>query len=148
MMYPEKLDEILEDFSFITDRNEHAAYLTEVADRFVGVKLTSEVATPPYDEMHKVPACQSEAYVWALENDDDTLTYRFDVLNPQGVSAMAMATILGEACSGASLVQVAEVPPDIVMQVFGTGISMGKRQGLMNMVSMVQREAQQRLGNQ
>ena len=144
-MYPEKLDEILEDFSFITDRNERAAYLIEVADRFADVKVSPETATPPYEDAHKVPACESEAYVWALENGDGTLTYRFDVLNPQGLSAMAMAAILGESCSGAPLAQVATVPTDIVFKIFGKEISMGKGQGLMGIVAMVQHEAQQRL---
>ena len=145
-MVPAKLDEILEDFSFITDRNERAAYLIEVADRFADVKVSPEVANPPYDDVHKVPACESEAYVWALENDDGTLSYRFDVLNPQGLSAMAMSVVLGETCSGVPLEQVAAVPTDIVFKIFGKEISMGKGQGLMGIVAMVQYEAQQRLG--
>jgi hypothetical protein len=84
--------------------------------------------------------------VWALENGDGTLTYRFDVLNPQGLSAMAMAAILGESCSNVPLAQVATVPTDIVFKIFGKEISMGKGQGLMGIVAMVQYEAQRRLG--
>lgn len=144
-MIPEKLSEILEDFSFITDRNERAAYLIEIADRFPAVKVAPEIATPPYDEAHKVPACESDAYVWALDNGDGTLTYRFNVLNPQGLSAMAMSVILDECCSGTPLAQVAEVPTDIVFKIFGKEISMGKGQGLMGIVAMVQHEAQKRL---
>ena len=144
-MVPDKLNEILEDFSFITDRNERAAYLIEIADRFGDAKVSPDVATPPYGDSHKVPACESEAYVWALENEDGTLTYRFDVLNPQGLSAMAMSVILDECCSGTPLEQVAEVPTDIVFQIFGKEISMGKGQGLMGIVAMVQYEAQKRL---
>ncbi len=144
-MIPEKLTEVLEDFSFITDRNERADYLIEIADRFPGVRVTPDIATPPYDEGHKVPACESEAYVWALDNPDGTLTYRFDVLNPQGLSAMAMSVILDECCSGAPLEQVAGIPSDIVFQIFGREISMGKGQGLMGIVTMVAYEARKRL---
>ena len=144
-MYPEKLQEVLEDFSLITDRNERSAYLIEIADRFGDVKVSPEIATAPYDEAHKVPACESDAYVWAIPNDDGTLKYRFDVLNPQGLSAMAMSVILDECCSGAPLEQVAEVPTDIVFKIFGKEISMGKGQGLMGIVAMVQHEAQKRL---
>lgn len=144
-MIPQKLSEVLEDFSFITDRNERADYLIEIADRFQQVRVTPDVATRPYDDAHKVPACESEAYVWALENGDGTLTYRFDVLNPQGLSAMAMSVILDESCSGAPLEQVAEVPTDIVLKIFGREISMGKGQGLMGIVAMVAYEAQKRL---
>lgn len=144
-MIPQKLSEVLEDFSFITDRNERADYLIEIADRFQQVRVTPDVATRPYDDAHKVPACESEAYVWALENGDGTLTYRFDVLNPQGLSAMAMSVILDESCSGAPLEQVAEVPTDIVLKIFGREISMGKGQGLMGIVAMVAYEARKRL---
>jgi cysteine desulfuration protein SufE len=144
-MIPEKLTEVLEDFSFITDRNERADYLIEIADRFPSVHVTPDIATRPYDEGHKVPACESEAYVWALDNPDGTLKYRFDVLNPQGLSAMAMSVILDECCSGAPLEQVADIPSDIVFQIFGREISMGKGQGLMGIVTMVAYEARKRL---
>lgn len=144
-MIPEKLTEVLEDFSFITDRNERADYLIEMADRFPEVRVSPEIAQQPYDEAHKVPACESEAYVWALDNPDGTLTYRFDVINPQGLSAMAMSVILDECCSGAPLEQVAAVPTDIVFRIFGKEISMGKGQGLMGIVAMVAHEAQKRL---
>ena len=144
-MIPEKLTEMLEDFSFITDRSERADYLIEIEDRFADVRVEPEVATRPYDEGHKVPACESDAYVWALDNPDGTLTYRFDVLNPQGLSAMAMAVILDEACSGAPLEQVANIQSDIVLKIFGREISMGKGQGLMGIVTMVAYEARKRM---
>jgi cysteine desulfuration protein SufE len=143
--YPPKLAEVLEDFSFLTDRNERSEYLIEIADRFKEAKVTSDIATKPYEESHRVPACESEAFVWALDNPDGTLTYRFDVLNPQGLSAMAMSVILNDACSGAPPEQVAMVATDIVFKIFGREISMGKGQGLMGIVAMVQHEAQKRL---
>ncbi len=145
--YPPKLAEVLEDFSFLTDRNERAEYLIEIADRFKEAKVTPDIATKPYEESHRVPACESEAFVWALDNADGTLTYRFDVLNPQGLSAMAISVILNDACSGTPLEQVATVATDIVFKIFGREVSMGKGQGLMGIVAMVQHEAQKRLAN-
>jgi sulfur transfer protein SufE len=143
--YPAKLKEALEDFSFITTRAERQDYLIQIADRFDEVKVTPDVATKPYDEAHRVPACESEAFVWATENPDGTLHYQFDVLNPQGLSAMAMATILGETCSSAPLEQVATLTESIVFDFFGKDISMGKGQGLMGIVRTVAFEAQRRL---
>ena len=143
--YPPKLNELVEDFSLITDRNERAEYLIEIADRFPDVKVPPTIATQPYPEDHRVPACESEAFVWALENPDGTLKYYFDVLNPQGLSAMAMSVILDESCSGAPLEQVAAVQPDVVFSLFGKEVSMGKGQGLMGIVTMVQHEAKKRL---
>lgn len=146
-MIPAKLEELLEDFSFITDRNERAAWLIDAADRFSEARVSPEVAAPPYDEAHRVPACESEAFVWALPDGAGALRYRFDVLNPQGLSAMALAVILDDCCSGAPLQQVAAIPQDIVLTIFGREVSMGKGQGLMGLVTMVTHAAQQGLAS-
>lgn len=143
--YPDKLREIIDDFAQITDRNERAEYLIEIADRFPASRVPAEIATKPYTEEHRVPACESEAFVWAQENADGTLKYYFDVLNPQGLSAMAISVILDETCSGQPLEQVATIDTSIVFSLFGREISMGKGQGLMGIVTMVQGEARRRL---
>lgn len=143
--YPSKLQETLEDFSFVTTRAERQEYLIQLADRFKEVKVPPDVATQPYDESHRVPACESDAFVWALENADGTLQFYFDVLNPQGLSAMAMCVILGDTCSGAPLHQVAPLSGEIVFDFFGKDISMGKGQGLVSIVNMVAFEARRRL---
>lgn len=143
--YPAKLQAALDDFSYITSRSERQDFLIQIADQFNDVKVRADIATQPYDEAHRVPACESEAFVWAVENPDGTLRYYFDVLNPQGLSAMAMATILGQTCSGAPLEQVANLSTEIVFDFFGKDISMGKGQGLMGIVNVVAIEARRRL---
>jgi len=143
--YPEKLNDIIDDFSMITDRNERAEYLIEIADRFPEAKVPPTIATKPYDESHRVPACESEAFVWALDNPDGTLKYYFDVLNPQGLSAKVICAVLDETCSGQPLDKVASLRTDVVYDLFGREISMGKGQGLMGIVNMVQYEAKRRL---
>lgn len=143
--YPQKLQETIEDFSFITTRTERQEYLIQLADQFSAVKVPESVAKKPYDEAHRVPDCESDAFVWWEEKDDGTLQYYFDVLNPQGLSAMAMAVILGEACSGVPLEQVATLRGDIVFEFFGKNISMGKGQGLMGIVNMVATAAKNHL---
>mgnify|MGYP001800125577 CR=1 FL=1 len=142
---PSKLQEVLEDFSYITDRMERQAYLIELADEFGKVRVPESVATKPYPEENHVQQCESDAYVWAEDQADGTLKYYFDVLNPQGLSAMAMAVILDQTLSGASLEEVSQVRPDIVFDIFGKNISMGKGQGLMGIVSLVQYEATKRM---
>ncbi len=143
--YPEKLAELVEDMESITDRRERADLLIEIADRFSEVKVPPEIAVKPYDERHKAPACESEAYVWAVDQPDGTLRYYFDVLNPQGLSAMAMSVILGETVSGQPLDQVIHVSDDIVFKLFGRELSMGKGAGLMGILSLVRAEAKRRL---
>lgn len=144
---PQKLREIIEDFSFLTDRVERQEYLIQLADQFADVRVPASIASQPYDESHRVPACESDAFVWAQEQSDGTLRYYFDVLNPQGLSAMAMSVILNDACSGAPLEEVAAIQPDIVFEFFGKSISMGKGQGLMGIVNMVTAAARRRLAN-
>jgi cysteine desulfuration protein SufE len=143
--YPAKLAEIVEDFESITNRNERAEYLIEIADRFPTVKVPASIASKPYDESHRVPACESDAFVWATENADGTLKYYFDVLNPQGLSAMAISVILDETCSGRPLPEVAALSSEIIFSIFGREVSMGKGQGLMGIVNMVMAEAKKRL---
>lgn len=143
--HPPKLQELLDDLAFITDRNERASLLIEIADRFDEVRVPPEISTRPHPEEHHVQFCESEAYVWAIDRPDGTQTYYFDVLNPQGLSAMAMGVILAESYSGQPLEQVAALSTDLVFQVFGKEISMGKGQGLMGIISMVRHFAQRRL---
>lgn len=143
--YPAKLTDVLADFDFVTTRSERAEMLIDYADRFEPVP--DHIATAPYPEEHRVPFCESEAFVWTEEQPDGTLKFYFAVENPQGLSAMALATILDQTLSGAPVAQVAEVSSDIVLKIFGRDISMGKGQGLMGMVSMVQTEARKRLAS-
>jgi len=137
---PAGLAEFLADLEALGDRSERIEALIGIAKRYRPVPR--EVATPPYDDLHKVPACESQAYVWAVPQDDGTLRFHFAVLNPQGISAMAMAVILDENLSGAPVAEVAAVPSDIVYTIFGRELSMGKSMGLMAMVTMVRAAAE------
>ena len=92
--YPEILQQYLDDFSFITSRDERVDFLIAIADEFKPVPAS--IANKPYDEAHRVIGCESEAFVWAIDRSDGTLDFYFDVLNPQGLSAMAMSAILDQ----------------------------------------------------
>jgi cysteine desulfuration protein SufE len=132
---PEKLANTLDTLDLITDRSERIQLLIDIAERFKDVP--PRIAQRPFLEECRVPACESEAYVWGEPRPDGTLDFHFAVENPQGISARAMAVILGDSLSGAPLDQVAAVPQDIVYRVFGRELSMGKSMGLMGMVSMI-----------
>ena len=132
---PEKLNQTLDALSMIPDRSERIQLLIDIAERFQDVP--PRVATRPFPEEHRVPACESEAFVWAERRPDGNLDFHFAVENPQGISAKAMAVILRDTLSGQPLDQVAAVPQDMVYKVFGNELSMGKSMGLMGMVGMV-----------
>ena len=141
--YPSVLQEYLDDFAFISSRDERVDFLIAIADEFKPVP--SSIATHPYDEAYRVIGCESEAFVWAIERADGTLDFYFDVLNPQGLSAKAMSAILDQSCSGAPLEQVAAINGEVVFAFFGKDISMGKGRGLSEIISAVVYHARQRL---
>ncbi len=118
-----------------------AALLIDLADRFR--EVPPEVAARPFPARHRVPACESEAYVWGVLGEDGTMRLHFAVENPSGVSAKALAVILDRALSGLPPAEIATVSPDIVFDIFRRDISMGKGLGLMSMVRAVQTTARQ-----
>lgn len=140
---PEKLSNTLETLDLVSDRSERIQLLIDIAERFK--EVSPRLAQRPFGEDHRVPACESEAYVWGEPRQDGTLDFHFAVENPQGISAKAMAVLLGDSLSGAPPEQVAAVPQDIVYRVFGRELSMGKSMGLMGMVSMVNNLAKKQM---
>ncbi len=134
MALPPRLASTLEDLAFFTDRAERVQALVSVAERFRPVP--TETAAPPYEEAHRVPGCESEAFVWVGE-EGGGLRLDFAVLNPQGLSAMALAVVLKEGLEGEPAARAQDVPDEIVFELFGRELSMGKSLGLMNMVRAV-----------
>lgn len=134
MSYPEKLQDLVDTLGMV-DRGERIQLLIDIAERFQ--EVPPAVAERPFGDDRKVPACESEAYVWAGRDDDGKAKFYFAVENPQGISAKAMATILDETLSGQDPADLAGVTGDLVYEIFGRELSMGKSMGLMGMVSMV-----------
>ena len=125
------------------DRGMRTEMLIEYADQFETVPAT--VASRPYPESARAPRCESEAFVFATDRPDGTLDLWFAVENPQGLSARAWGAIMKDTLAGQPLDQVARVPQDTIFKIFGREISMGKGQGLIGMLELVQHEARQRL---
>ena len=143
--HPPKLAEVMELLSSL-ERSDRIHYLIDVADRFR--EVPERIARRPFADEHKVPACESEAYLWAERlAGGGALKFHFAVDNPQGISAKAMAVILDETLSGEDPRTVASVSGDVVYEIFGRELSMGKSMGLMGMVAMVQNSARKALAS-
>lgn len=136
--YPPKLAELVETLALL-ERSERIDALIEIADRFR--EVPPEIARRPFPENRKVPACESEAYVFPAPRPDGKLDLHFAVENPQGLSAKAMAVILGETLAGEDPAAYAELSTELPLEVFGRELSMGKNMGLMAMVAMVAQAA-------
>ena len=130
---PPKLAQFLQEYA-ATDVDLRADLLIELSERFREVSET--VATRPFPCENKVPACESDAYVFTAVKDEG-LHFYFAVENPQGVSAKALAVLLEETLSGVPAGAVAAIGDEIVYELFGRGISMGKGIGLRSMVQCV-----------
>ncbi len=109
-------------------------------------EVPGRLARRPYPEANKVPACESQAFVFAEPRADGTLDFHFAVENPQGISAKALAAILARTLSGAPLAAVARLPVEVVETLFGRELSLGKSLGLSGMLLAVQREAREHQG--
>lgn len=136
---PPALQESVDLLNMIEDRGEKIQALISIAQRFQPVP--PEMAQPPYPESHRVPGCESEVFVWARRTGPGW-DFEFAVLNPQGLSAMALAVLLKEGLSGETAEAISQVPDEIVYTVFGRELSMGKSMGLMHTVQMCKRLAQ------
>jgi cysteine desulfuration protein SufE len=133
MPLPPKLADLIESFS-ILDRQDRIEALVAIGESY------RKPEGVPRDDTHRVPGCESEVYV-ASEPEGEGRRFLIAVDNPQGISAMALAQILDQTLSGEPAEGVARVPEDIVYEIFGRELSMGKSMGLMNTVSAVKREA-------
>ncbi|MGD8781158.1 MAG: SufE family protein [Ignavibacteria bacterium] len=136
--YPKKLQNIVDELSFFTDQNDRISLLIDYAEKYKPVP--EEIAVKPYSEEHKVDYCESEAYVWVKRSDNGTIKLYFAVENPQGVSAKALAAILDEGLSGETAENILSVTTDVVFDIFGQKLSMGKNLGLTGILQLVQRE--------
>jgi cysteine desulfuration protein SufE len=138
---PAALQERIDIFASMP-RTDRIEALISIAEKFK--PAPTDVAPKPYDEAHRVPACESDAFVWAVDRPDGTLDFYFAVENPQGVSAKAMSAILADTASGAPLEEVVNIGDEIVYSFFGDELSMGKSMGLTSLVGMVRGEARKR----
>lgn len=139
---PAALEELAAEFESL-DRGLRTESLIEYADQFE--EVAPAIATRPFPEANRAPRCESEAYVFPVERADGTFDLHFAVENPQGLSAKAWAVILRDTCAGRPLEELVAIPGDVLQRLFGRDLSMGKGQGLLGMLEVVQHAARTRL---
>jgi cysteine desulfuration protein SufE len=140
--FPPELGELVSELSGL-DRVGRIEALIALAEGYR--EVPARIAARPFPERNKVPACESQAYVFAEPRPDGRLDFHFAVENPQGISAKALAAILARTLSGVGLEAVTRVPVEVIERLFGRELSMGKSLGLSGMLLGVQREARDRM---
>ncbi len=127
---------LVEDFASIDDQGQRADLLIELSEDYI--EVPDSIASRPYPDSLKVPGCESDVYLFAVpETSGNSFKYHFAVDNPQGISAMAMAAFIDQTLSGVENSLVKDIDSEFVHTLFGKQLSMGKGQGLTNMIMMV-----------
>ena len=67
------------------DRSGRIEALIALAEGFR--EVPARLAQRPFPEPNRVPACESQAFVFAEPRADGSLDFHFAVENPQGISA-------------------------------------------------------------
>ena len=133
---PEKLQDIIEVFEFTPDRNDRYQLLIDYADKFRPVQ--EHIATRPFPEDHRVPSCESQAYVFAEERSDGLLNFHFAVENPNGISAKAISAIMHDVASGAQLDEILAIEPEIIFKFFNRDqFGIARSEGLRGIIKFV-----------
>lgn len=136
--YPKKLNDFLDNLSIIKDQQERINILIDCADKFK--EVPPEIAKRPFPEENKILFCESGAYVWTNLQQDGTVKFYFAVENPQGISAMALSSILDITLSGETPENILKIPDDLVNKIFGESLSMGKNMGLTGILQKIRRD--------
>lgn len=137
--YPEKLQDLIDTISLISDESERINLLIDYSERFK--EVPPEIAKKPYPEKNKVPFCESGVYVWIRKQEDNRLKLYFSVENPQGISAKALAAILDKTLSGETPENIINIDEEIVAKIFGASLSTRKNMGLIGIIQMIKRDA-------
>lgn len=136
--YPKKLNDFLDNLSIIKDQQERINILIDCADKFK--EVPPEIAKRPFPEENKILFCESGAYVWTNLQQDGTVKLYFAVENPQGISAMALSSILNMTLSGETPENILKIPDNLVNKIFGESLSMGKNMGLTGILQKIRRD--------
>ncbi len=138
-LIPAHIQETVAMLAMFEDRAERIQALISIGERFSAPDPAKH--SKPYDENHRVPGCESQVFVWGEQRGKEWY-FEFAVENPQGLSAMTMAVILQDGLNGLQSDKIQHVPEDIVYEIFGRELSMGKSMGLMNMLQVCKRISQ------
>ncbi len=136
------LETIVQEIKEIEDRQDKLDILIEYGESFTEVPET--LFKRPFPAYNKVPACESDAYVFPVEKNGN-LEFFFAVENPQGISAKALAVILAKGLNGRDKIEFSQIREEMAYDIFGKDLSMGKGAGLMSMIRMVKAFAEMHL---
>jgi len=136
--------------------------LAEIVDEFAGaprevvleMMLEFSDAVPPlpadlagHDGMEQVPECQTQFFLKAVVEPDDTVVAYFDC-PPEAPTTRAFAGILAEGLEGASTAEILAVPDDLYAQMgLGQTISPLRIRGGTAILGRLKRQVREQTGS-
>lgn len=141
--YPIEIQEILDTINLFDTVQDKIDVLVNYAESFT--EVPKSIAAHPFPQTNKVEYCESEAYVWVIKLDEGKFELYFAVDNPGGISAKALCSILQKTLSGKDAMTILSVNSDLVFELFGTKISMGKNLGLTGIIRMIHSQVKKML---
>jgi cysteine desulfuration protein SufE len=111
MALPEKLQEIVEDFSFANNQ-EKVEMLVQYSETLPDLPAWLE---PERDKMDSVPECMTPVHVFG-QTEGGCLTFHFDI-PPMSPTVRGLAAILSEGLNGCTPEQILSVPADFYLQM-------------------------------
>lgn len=119
---PNRLEEIIEDFSFI-DGHDKLEYLLEFAEKLPPLPDWLEGKQHEMDQVHE---CITPIFIHAEKQDDDTLIYHFDVPR-ESPTVRGYAAIMKEGFDGTTAQDIAAVPHDFYLNMGLQSVITGQR---------------------
>ena len=123
---PQRLQEIVEDFSFC-EGSEKLEYLLELSE---DLKPLPDWLFDKRDDMEEVHECMSPVFLFA-EEVDSRFYFHFDI-PPEAPTVRGFATILQQGLDGATVVQIQAIPFEFFLK---TGLQHVISQQRMNGIS-------------
>jgi len=112
MTLPEKLKEIVDDFSWAS-REEKVEMLIQYAE---SLPPLPEWLQGERDKMDPVPECMTPVFLFAEKNEDGGLHFHFDI-PPQSPTVQGLAAILANGLNDAKPEEILAVPGDFYTEM-------------------------------
>jgi len=112
MMLPEKLQEIVDDFSWAS-REEKMEMLVQYAESLAPLP---EWLQDERDKMESVPECMTPVFLFGEKDTDGDIRFHFDI-PPQSPTVQGLAAILAYGLNGLKLEEILAVPANFYTQM-------------------------------
>jgi cysteine desulfuration protein SufE len=112
MTLPEKLQEIVDDFSWAS-REEKVEMLIQYAE---SLPPLPDWLRDERDKMDPVPECMTPVWLFGEKDTDGSLHFHFDI-PPQSPTVRGLAAILANGLDGATTEEILSVPADFYKEM-------------------------------